>query len=121
MQLWLHLSLDFDPNSFSLLMHLHHLAYRGQQFPGIILISRPLPHPCAIYISAETRASRATLVIGCLFRLLVKSCLSKAAFQKMQDQMNFCSRNHCRMLVLQGHCPLVCFKENPHRLLAECF
>ena len=61
MQLWLHLSLDFDPNSFSLLIHLHHLAYRGQQFPGIILISRPLSHPCAIYISAETRASRATL------------------------------------------------------------
>ena len=61
MQLWLHLSLDFDPNSFSLLMHLHHLAHRGQQFPGIILISRPLSHPCAIYISAETRASRATL------------------------------------------------------------
>ena len=61
MQLWLHLSLDFDPNSFSLLMHLHHLAYRGQHFPGRILISRPLSHPCAIYISAETRASRATL------------------------------------------------------------
>ena len=62
MQLWLHLSLDFDPNSFSFFMHLHHLAYRGQQFPGIILISRPLSHPCAIYISAETRASRATLI-----------------------------------------------------------
>ena len=25
----------------------------------------------------------------------------------LQDQMNFYSRNHCRMLVLQGHCPLV--------------
>ena len=29
MQLWLHLSLDFDPNSFSFFMHLHHLAYTG--------------------------------------------------------------------------------------------
>ena len=65
MQLWLHLSLDFDPNSFSFFMHLHHLAYRGQQFPGMIFISRPLSHPCAIYISAETRASRATLFWAC--------------------------------------------------------
>ena len=64
MQLWLHLSLDFDPNSFSFFMHLHHLAYRGQQFPGIIFISRPLSHPCAIYIRAETRVSRATLFVG---------------------------------------------------------